>query len=102
MQTGWWVDDNRAEGKTAETVGKYVKKGDKLYIEGKIRNRNYEVEGVKKYFTEIVADSFTFLNSKKESDGPPDEEPASHQAKSNGTAKPAAKTPAKPATKSTA
>lgn len=45
----------------AEVAEKYVRKGNKLYIEGKIRTRNYEENGVKKYFTEIIADSMTML-----------------------------------------
>ena len=46
----------------AETVEKYVKKGDKLYIEGKIHTRNYDDRnGVKRYVTEIWADSMEML-----------------------------------------
>ena len=38
----------------AETVEKYVHKGDKLYVEGNIRNRSYDDQnGVKRYVTEI-------------------------------------------------
>ena len=38
----------------AETVEKYVHKGDKLFIEGKIRSRSYDDQnGVKRYITEI-------------------------------------------------
>lgn len=35
-------------------VEKYIKKGSKLYIEGKLETREYEKDGVKKYVTEIV------------------------------------------------
>ena len=46
----------------AETVEKYVKKGDKLYIEGKIHTRSYDDRnGVKRYVTEIWADSMEML-----------------------------------------
>jgi single-strand DNA-binding protein len=38
-------------------VEKYVKKGSKLYIEGKITNRQYEKDGQTKYYTSIIADS---------------------------------------------
>lgn len=49
----------------AELVEKYVHKGDKLYIEGKIRTRSYEDgNGSKKYVTEIYADSLEMLSSK--------------------------------------
>ncbi len=49
----------------AEVVEKYVKKGDKIYIEGKIRTRSYDdKDGVKKYVTEIVADNLQMLSPK--------------------------------------
>lgn len=47
----------------AETVEKYVKKGDKLYIEGKIHSRSYDDKnGVKRYVTEIWADAMEMLS----------------------------------------
>ncbi len=49
----------------AEVAEKYVKKGKQLYIEGKIRTRNYDdKDGNKKYITEIVADVMQFLGTK--------------------------------------
>jgi len=46
----------------AETVEKYVHKGDKLYIEGQLRTRSYDDRnGVKRYVTEIWADSMEML-----------------------------------------
>ncbi|MEG2574239.1 MAG: single-stranded DNA-binding protein [Bacteroides sp.] len=55
-------------GKLAEVVEKYVHKGDKLYLEGKIRTRSYEdKDGAKRYVTEIFADMMEMLSSKKES-----------------------------------
>lgn len=48
----------------AEVVEKYVKKGSRLYIEGKITSRQYEKDGVTKYFTEIVANNMVMLDSK--------------------------------------
>lgn len=49
----------------AETVEKYVHKGDKLYVEGAIRYRNYDDQnGVKRYVTEIFVDSFEMLSSR--------------------------------------
>lgn len=49
----------------AETVEKYVKKGDKLYIEGKIHTRSYDDRnGVKRYVTEIWADAMEMLTPK--------------------------------------
>ncbi len=49
----------------AETVEKYVHKGDKLYVEGSIRNRSYDDQnGVKRYVTEIFVDSMEMLTSR--------------------------------------
>lgn len=50
----------------AEVVEKYVKKGDPLYLEGKIRTRSYDdKDGNKKYITEIVVDNMQMLGSKQ-------------------------------------
>ena len=46
----------------AETVEKYVHKGDKLYVEGNIRNRSYDDQnGMKRYITEIYVDQMEML-----------------------------------------
>ncbi len=45
----------------AEIVEKYVRKGKLIYIEGKIKTRQYGEENNKKYITEIVADEMTML-----------------------------------------
>ena len=51
--------------KKAEVAKKYIKKGDPLYVEGKIHTSMYEdKEGNKKYFTEIHCDNFLFISSK--------------------------------------
>ncbi len=49
--------------KLAEIAGEYLKKGKKIYLEGRIQTRNYEKDGIKRYITEIVADSFIMLDS---------------------------------------
>jgi single-strand DNA-binding protein len=72
-----WKDKNTGEkkentewhrisifGKLAEIAELYVKKGSKLYIEGKLKTSSYEQDGVKKYTTEIVADSMQMLDGK--------------------------------------
>lgn len=48
----------------ADVAEKYVKKGNKLYIEGKISSRTYEQDGATKYFYEIVGNNFQMLDSK--------------------------------------
>lgn len=51
----------------AEVVEKYVKKGNPLYIEGKIRTRSWEDKnGNKRYTTEIVANELQMLGTKQE------------------------------------
>lgn len=46
----------------AETAEKYVHKGDKLYIEGKIRSRSYDdPNGIKRYVVEIFGDNMEML-----------------------------------------
>jgi len=52
--------------KLAEICEKYLSKGDKVYLEGRIKNRQYEVEGQKRYTTEIHVQEMTFLSTKKE------------------------------------
>ncbi len=55
----------------AETVEKYVHKGDKLFIEGKIRSRSYDDQnGVKRYITEIFADNMEMLSPRSQSPSP--------------------------------
>ena len=51
----------------AERVEKYVAKGSQLYIEGKIRTKEWEKEGVKHYRTEILADNILMLGRKSDS-----------------------------------
>lgn len=52
----------------AEVTEKYLKKGSKIYLEGKIRTRSWDDKetGVKKYSTEIVGDNFIMLDSKED------------------------------------
>jgi single-strand DNA-binding protein len=53
--------------KQAENVEQYVFKGSLVGVEGRIQTRNYEnAEGKTVYITEVVANSVTFLDSKKE------------------------------------
>ncbi|MDH4057225.1 MAG: single-stranded DNA-binding protein [Cyclobacteriaceae bacterium] len=48
----------------AEITQKYLHKGDLVYIEGKLRTRSWEKEGVTRYTTEVVADNMTMLSTK--------------------------------------
>lgn len=49
-------------GKLAEVVEKYVKKGMLIYIEGKLKTRQWEKDGQKHYTTEIFADGMLMLS----------------------------------------
>jgi single-strand DNA-binding protein len=55
--------------KPAEILNEYLKKGSKVYIEGKLQTRNYEKEGQKHYVTEIVVNDFMFLDARGEGGG---------------------------------
>lgn len=55
--------------KAAEICEKYLTKGDKIYVEGRIKSRQWQGEdGTTKYTTEIQVTEFTFLTTKKELD----------------------------------
>lgn len=55
-----------AFGKTAEFIEKYVKKGTKLVLSGRIRTGSYtDRDGNKVYTTDVIADSVEFAESKK-------------------------------------
>ena len=55
--------------KAAEICEKYLSKGDKIYIEGRIKSRQWQAEdGATKYTTEIQVTEFTFLTTKKDTD----------------------------------
>ena len=56
-----------AWNKTADAAAKYLKKGSRVYVEGKLRTRSWEDNGVRKYRTEIIAKEFQFMDSKKDS-----------------------------------
>lgn len=50
----------------AEISEKYIRKGSQLYIEGRIQTRSWEKDGVKRYTTEIYADTINLLGKKPE------------------------------------
>lgn len=82
---GNWLDETEwhnliAFNRTAEIVRDYVKKGDKLYVEGKIQTRSWDdrASGQKKYRTEIFVIDLTFWSARSE------------QANGNGHPRPSA------------
>ncbi len=51
-----------AWGRLAEIIAQYLKKGNKIFIEGRLQTRDWEgQDGVKRYRTEIVADNMVML-----------------------------------------
>ena len=61
-----------AFSKLAETISRYVKKGDQLGVEGRLQTRNYtNREGKKVYVTEIIVENVEFLQSKKQEEQNP-------------------------------
>lgn len=61
--------------KAAEICEKYLGKGDKVYVEGRLRTRQWQGEdGITRYSTEVQAQDFTFLTPKSESTANPQEQ----------------------------
>lgn len=56
-------------GKLAEIVQQYLKKGAKAYFEGKLRTREWEKDGIKRYTTEIIANDMLMLDSRGDNMG---------------------------------
>jgi len=74
--------------KAAEICEKYLSKGDKVYVEGRLKNRQWQGEdGNTRYSTEVHVQEFTFLTTKKEG------------MQNNGGSAPAAQKPASTETK---
>jgi len=69
--------------KLAEICGEWLKKGMQVYVSGRMRTRSYDDKdtGVKKYFTEIIADSVIFLGKSAGGGRPDPEVPPSTGAK---------------------
>jgi len=74
-----WVDKQSGErkddvewhrvtmfGKLAEIAGQYLKKGSKVYIEGRIKTTKWQKDGVDQYSTDIISDVMKMLDSKQE------------------------------------
>lgn len=63
--------------KLAEACGEYLKKGSKVFVEGRIKNDKWEKDGVAHHATKIYAVSVQFLDAKKkenaEAEKPPSE-----------------------------
>jgi single-strand DNA-binding protein len=55
----------KAWGKTAETMARYLGKGRKVLVEGRMQTGSYEArDGGKRYTTDVIVESFEFVDSK--------------------------------------
>ena len=81
--TEWFNCSVRQNG-LAGVVEQYVKKGNKVYVEGKLRTREYEKDGQKKYLTELLVDNMELLTPKGEGGSQPQPQatPVQQQAES--------------------
>ena len=71
---GNWVERTEwhnitAWRKLAEVCSQYLKKGSRIYLEGKIQTDTYEKDGKKNYFTKIVINEMVMLDPKSTSTG---------------------------------
>lgn len=69
------------KNKLAEICEKHLQKGDKIYCEGKIKNRQWEQDGVKRYATEIHVFEMTFLSTKNSTNSGLNPTPNNNQIK---------------------
>lgn len=56
-------------GNLAQIAEKYLKKGSRIYIEGKLKTRTWEKDGVTKYITEVVGNDLTMLGASSSNTG---------------------------------
>ena len=71
--------------KAAEVCEKYLKKGDKVYVEGRLKNRQWQGEdGNMRYTTEVHVTDFTFLSNRNE----PGSNPGAYGGASTGSGTP--------------
>ncbi|ABE46449.1 MULTISPECIES: single-stranded DNA-binding protein [unclassified Polaromonas] len=78
-------------GRLAEIVGQYLRKGSQVYVEGSLRTRKWtDKDGQEKYTTEIRADQMQMLGSRQGMGGPGGDDGGGYEA----PARPAARAPA--------
>jgi len=73
--------------KLAELCEKFLSKGDRVFVEGKIKTRQWEQEGVKRYTTEVHALEMTFLTTKKDLNSPSSSETPAETNENKSTGK---------------
>jgi single-strand DNA-binding protein len=78
-----WIDKNTGNeqsktewhrcvsfGKLADVIANCVRKGSKVYLEGKLQTRSWDQDGTKRYATEIIVNEIQFLDSKPQESAP--------------------------------
>lgn len=73
----------------AEIAGEYLKKGSKVYVEGKLKTRKWQKDGVDQYTTEIVANEMQMLDSKGQTNTQPVQSQTATRSAPQATAQPA-------------
>jgi single-strand DNA-binding protein len=61
-------------GKLAEIAGQYLKKGSKVYVEGKLKTEKYQKDGQDRYITKVIANSMQMLSSAERTEKTSDQE----------------------------
>ena len=70
-----WTDKNSGEkkedtewhrvvffGRAAEVIEQYMKKGQQMYVEGRLKTSKYEKDGIERFSTSIIGDNFNFIS----------------------------------------
>lgn len=83
-------------GRTAEVANQYLRKGSKVFIEGKLQTRKYEKNGQDHYVTEIKAFSMQMLDSQNEGQQPNNQQSSNNQQSNNYNRQPAAQQSTQP------
>jgi single-strand DNA-binding protein len=89
-QSGDWEDETEwhtvsAFGRTAENVGRFLKKGRQVYVEGRIKTRKWQdKEGKDRWTTEVIADVVHFLGGGRGDGGGGQREPGQDDAHAYG------------------
>jgi len=68
----------------AESVSKYLKKGSKVYIEGKLKTERWEKDGIKRSMTKIIASRIQFLDPLPQQPADHPQQPAQQPVQQNG------------------
>ncbi len=83
--------------KLAEIAGQYLKKGSKVYVEGSLRTRKWEKDGVDRYTTEIIVNDMQMLDGRPGGAAPMSGEGGGYERRSSAPSRAPAAAAAPPA-----